>query len=210
MKQNKKYMKDENLKTLSEKKSAAKARKEYLCNIADKIQSLISEKTFQANEIMVLVQRRNPFAGPLVKELKSRDIEVAGNDRIILPEFPAIRDLLNLVRFCIDKTDNYSLCCTLKSPIYHLKEQDIYNLCKIKTDLQKDVSVFDVLGKNYPEIYSELSNIIEWSKTLAPYSFFMRVLNTNNNREKMIAALGTQIIDPLGRIFNYLFGIRKN
>ena len=194
-------MKTDNTEILPEKKSTAVARKEYLCNIADKIQTLIHDDKFSPNDIMILVQRRNPFAGPLVKELKSRGIDVAGNDRIILPEFPAIRDMLNLVRFCIDNTDDYSLCCTLKSPFYSLNEQNIFNICKIKNNANKNsektISVFEVLKEKEPKIYNDLCEIITMSKTLEPYSFFTQVLNKNNHRKKMIAALGTQIIDPL-------------
>lgn len=197
-------MTDINTETLPTKKSADAARRDYIRIIADKIQSLIRDENFNPSDIMVLVQRRNPFASPLVNELKSRNIDVAGSDRIILPEFPAIRDLLNLVRFCLDNSDDYSLCCTLKSPIYSLKERDILNICTKRTDYNKSVDddknkvrVFDILQNTHPEIFNELNEIIEWSKTLAPYSFFTRVLNTNDHRRKMIAALGTQIIDPI-------------
>lgn len=196
-------MNDENVTSLPKQKSASIARREYIHAIADKIQSLIVDEDFAPSDIMVLVQRRHPFASPLVNELKSRNIDVAGSDRIVLPDFPAIRDLLNLLRFCIEPRDDYSLCCTLKSPMYRLKELDIFNVCKAResakntdSDAEK-VTVFDVLKDMHPDIYSELSEIIEWSKTMAPYSFFTQVLNTNNHREKMIAALGTQIIDPL-------------
>ena len=38
---------------------------------------------------------------------------------------------------------------------------------------------------------------VEQSKTLAPYSFFTYVLNKNDNRKKVISALGKQVVDPL-------------
>lgn len=197
-------MKDDNEIILPEKKSAAIARKEYLRSIADKIQSLVESKKINPNDIMVLVQRRNPFASPLIKELKSRGINVAGNDRIVLPEFPAIRDMLNLLRFCLSNDDDYSLCCTLKNPFYRLNEHDIFNICKIRNERNKttkpgenSVTVFDILKETYPDIYSELFDFSENSKTFAPYSFFTKILNTNKNREKLIKALGTQVIDPL-------------
>lgn len=197
----------EDIEILSEKKSTDEARQEYIGTIADKIQSLVTGEGFAPSDIMVLVQRRNPFVSPLVNELKTRHIDVAGSDRIVLPEFPAIRDLLNLVRFCIDSTDDYSLCCTLKSPIYRLNERDIFNICNLKNQTNKTqnskkttllpITVFDILKDTHPDIFCDLSQIIEWSKNLAPYSFFMRFLNTNSHREKMVAALGTQIIDPI-------------
>ncbi|MDR0726498.1 MAG: hypothetical protein LBF37_00370 [Rickettsiales bacterium] len=200
-------MNNENENILPKQKSASMARKEYIHVIADKIQSLIINEDFAPSDIMILVQRRHPFAAPLVSELKSRSIDVAGSDRIVLPDFPAIRDLLNLLRFCVNVYDDYSLSCTLKNPFYRLKELDIYHICDTRKMVQNDLrkqdpdadkaTVFDILKNMHPDIYAELSQMIEWSKTMPPYSFFTQVLNTNNHREKMIAALGSQIIDPL-------------
>ena len=74
-----------------EENTAAVARGNYIKTIASKIESLIKNNV-KPSDIMVLVQQRVPFAAPLIKELKSRDIPVAGSDRIVLPEFPAIID----------------------------------------------------------------------------------------------------------------------
>ncbi len=179
----------------------------YIKMIADKIQSVLGEGSFMPSDIMVLVQNREPMTPLLVKELKQRNIPVAGSDRITLPDFPAIRDMLNLVRFCINNADDYSLCCVLKSPIFRLKEHEIFNICKTKNDenrtkkqKQKDfvpTSAFDVIQKERPDIKNRLDTMINWAKELGPYSFFMNVLDTDNVRESMISALGTQIIDPL-------------
>ena len=156
---------------------------------------------------MVLVQKREPLVPLLVKELKQRNIDVVGSDRIVLPQFPAIRDMLNLMRFCINNRDDFNLCCTLKSPIYRLTELDIFNLCKIKNDKQATlksagdttdgVSVFDVLQDTYPQIHKNLTEIVNSFNTFGPYTFFTQLLNNNNVREQMVAALGNQIIDPL-------------
>lgn len=174
--------------------------KQYVQTVADKIESLIKEDGVQPKDIMVLVQKRGSFASPLELALKKRGIEVAGSDRVNLPYFPAIKDMLHLVRFCIDNTNDYSLCCLLKSPIYRLTEVDIFNLCKTKNDSmskEKPVTIFDVLQERYPDIFDDLVDTIEQSKKLAPYSFFTYVLNKNNNRERIIVALGKQVIDPL-------------
>lgn len=180
---------------------------QYIDGIADRIKELIDSGKFEARDIMVLVQQRNPMASPLTVALKRRGIDVAGSDRIVLPNFPAVRDLLNLVRWCLTPTDDYSLCCLLKSPFFYMKEQDIFNLCNIKNTKNSErkravpdaelITVYEVIQDAYPEIYSCLTEIKNWSADMAPYSFFDRVLNMNNTRQKFIAALGGQAIDPL-------------
>ena len=172
----------------------------YVNLIADKIQSLIKDKGFKPNDIMVLVQKRHPFVNPLSVALKKRGIDVAGSDRVNLPNFPAIKDMIYLTRFCVDNTDDYSLCCLLKSPVYRLKEADIYNLCNYKNKngtKENPLTVLEALKELNQDIYNDLIDTINASKTMAPYSFFTYVLNKNNNRERIIAALGKHVIDPI-------------
>lgn len=179
----------------------------YVATIADKIQTLIASGACAPHDIMVLVQNRRPFAPILVNELKRRNIDVAGSDRIILPDFPAVRDMLNLVRFCLNTSDDYSLCCVLKSPIFRLKEHDIFKICEIKNQENKarksqsenaaPMTAMDVLAQTHPDIYQRINEIIQMSGEMAPYSFFTKILNTNGVRESMIAALGNQLVDPL-------------
>ena len=174
----------------------------YVSMVADKIKSVIDSGKYQARDIMVLVQRRNPMVVPLVTALKRRNIEVAGSDRIILPAFPAIRDLMNLVRFCLNPADDYSLCCVLKSPIFRLSEADIFNLCKIKNSVKNDgfgvapITIFDVLANEKTDVYKRLKSIVDCSSVLGPYSFFSSILDSGGRRS-FISALGPQVIDPL-------------
>jgi ATP-dependent helicase/nuclease subunit A len=176
--------------------TGAKKNKLYARMLADKIESLVKDEKYNPSDIMVLVQKRNSFVGPLTMALKKKGIDIAGNDRIKLPEFSAVKDLLHLVRFCIDNENDYSLCCVLKSPIYRLKEHDIFNLCKIKNN-DKKATIFEILKDVYPDVYNDLLDINERAKILSPYSFFTYVLNKNNVRQKFISALGKQVIDPI-------------
>ena len=183
------------------------ARKKYIRKIGDKIETLLATGKYKPHDIMILVQNRNPFAVPMANELKRRGIEVAGSDRVVLPNFPVIRDLMNLLRFCINPVDDYSLACVLKSPIFRLNDAAIYDMCaprnaenarrkKLSIDFTP-VCILDVLVSMYPEIYAILNDFMVRAKTYGPYSFFTYVLNNYSVREKFIAALGNQIIDPL-------------
>lgn len=172
-------------------KTGTEKNKLYTNMLADKIEQLVRAGR-NPKDIMILVQKRGAFVNLLSAALKKRNIAIAGNDRIKLPDFSAIKDLLYLIRFCTDQTDDYSLCCVLKSPIYRLKEQDIFNLCK-----NKKTTVFDNLSEQNLDIYTDLIDTIEKSAKLAPYSFFSYVLDKNDTRKKFIASLGNQVIDPI-------------
>ena len=176
-------------------KTSTEKNKLYVNMLADKIKELVVTGR-QPKDIMILVQKRGTFVDLLSKALKKRGIDIAGNDRVKLPEFSPIKDMLYLTRFCLDQSDDYSLCCVLKSPFYKLKERDIFDLCKIKNS-DKNILVFDILKTKFPDIYTDLTETIEQSKKLAPYSFFTYILNKNDTRKKFISALGTQVIDPI-------------
>ena len=190
-----------------ENQDTATARRGYISGIVDKIENLIKTGACVPADIMILVQNRNPMAVPMANELKRRGIPVAGSDRVILPNFPVIRDLMNLVRFCINNNDDYSLCCVLKSPIFGLSDVAIYNICSVRNaeNARRKASNSDfvpmtILGcleSEYPEVYTELTDFMRVFAVSGPYSFFTYVLDNYNTREKMVAALGTQIIDPL-------------
>ena len=195
------------LHKLVSKKESDTPKEGYIKQIAQRIKSIIDSGKYSARDIMVLVQQRNQFVAPLVSELKRLNIEVAGSDRIKLPDFPMIKDVLNLVRWCINIKDDYSLCCVLKSPFFKLKEHDIFNLCKIKNDINLSriredknanlVTIYEILKDEQPDIYSYLTDIQEKSLYMAPYTFFSHILNNNDMRQRFISALGNQVIDPL-------------
>ena len=180
---------------------------DYIEQIADKIHSIILSGKYTASDIMVLVQQRNPMASPLVTALKRRNIDVAGSDRIVLPNFPAIRDLLNLTRWCLNPADDYSLCCVLRSPAFHMNQADIFNLCKEKNTINNErrhtnkdatpITVFEVLAEQFPNIHEQLVRIKDLSNGAAPYTFYSYLLHNDGMRKNFISALGHQVIDPL-------------
>nr|MBQ0091310.1 UvrD-helicase domain-containing protein [Candidatus Enterousia merdequi] len=90
--------------------TGSKKNKLYANMLADKIESVIKQEKCEPKDIMVLVQKRNAFVNPLSVALKKKGIDIAGADRIKLPEFSAVKDMLHLVRFCINNDNDYSLC----------------------------------------------------------------------------------------------------
>ncbi|MCR4917575.1 MAG: UvrD-helicase domain-containing protein [Alphaproteobacteria bacterium] len=183
------------------------SKKNYIKNIADKIESIITQKEHKPKDIMILVQQRHPYAAIMSSELKRRNIPVAGSDRVVLPNFPVIKDFMNLLRFCINQSDDYSLACVLKSPVFALDDNEIYKICVVRNQENKSlvqtnkdapkIPLIKFIEKPYPDIYNSLQDLIELAQTAGPYKFFTHLLDKYDVRRKMIACLGTEIIDPL-------------
>ena len=183
------------------------ARRQYVRDLADKIESMIASGQYKANDFMILVRQRVPLVVPMTNELKNRGIPVAGSDRIILPDYPIIRDFMNLLRFCMTQTDDYALGCVLKSPMFRLTDAQVYEMCAARNTengrrkaADKDASpatLLEFVATMHPNIYKVLIDFVEHYKVSGPYTFFTYVLNAYDMREKMVAALGNQILDPL-------------
>jgi len=165
------------------------ARKRYAQKIADKIAGLIASGAAAPKDIMILLQRRDPFAPMLSGQLKRLGVQTAGNDRIILPDYPAVRDLLNLMRFALDPEYEAALAFVLRGPLFGLTEKELYELC-----VHRKGSLLDEVRARRPADYEELMRLAAMSD-LPPFEFLSNVMN--GYREKIIGALGRQVLEPL-------------
>ena len=68
-------------------------------------------------DVMVLVRRRNDFGRALVRALKSHGVPVAGLDRLVLTEQPAVQDLMALADALLLPQDDLTFACLLTSPL---------------------------------------------------------------------------------------------
>ena len=78
--------------------------------------------------MLVLVRRRNAFARALVRALKTRGVPVAGLDRLVLTEQPAVQDLMALADALLLPQDDLTFACLLTSPLGGLTDDDLMAL----------------------------------------------------------------------------------
>ena len=90
----------------------------------------------------VLVRRRDPFTAPMIRALKRAKIEVAGADRMLLLQQIAAMDLVTLADVLLMPEDDLSLAVVLKSPIFGLNDDDLFDLA-----YQRDTSLWNVLQR---------------------------------------------------------------
>jgi ATP-dependent helicase/nuclease subunit A len=109
--------------------------------LANKIAEMIKEKVtrgdvlkskgrpLQYGDSLILVQRRTAFVEEMVRACKNIGVNISGIDKLKLLEQLAVQDLLSLANFLLLPQDDLSLAEVLKSPLFGLTDDDLFELC---------------------------------------------------------------------------------
>ena len=151
-------------------------------------------RKIEPKDIMILVKKRN-LADSITKALLAKNIPLAGRDKLSLSDNIAVEDLISLLKFVLFNYDDLSLAEVLKSPLYNLTDDDLFDLCFNR----KDETLFSRLSESekYKDITNDLKYLIDFSKTALPFEFFDYVLKVQNKRKNFISRLGVEVVDVL-------------
>jgi ATP-dependent helicase/nuclease subunit A len=195
-----------------------KAPSAVLANrIAERISEMIGRETIiekdverpiDAGDILVLVRKRDAFVSALTRALKRRNnIPVAGADRLRLTSHIAIQDLLALGRFLLLPQDDLSLAAVLKSPLFNLSEEDVFELAALRPEDTSVWSHLNHLATEQPLHFSRtadsLNNLLLLSRQLSPHDLFARILGQLGGRRKFLGRLGTEAGDILDEFLTF-------
>ena len=157
-----------------------------------------SGRPIQAGDVLVLVRRRDPFVGALVRALKDRDVPVAGVDRMVLADQLAVQDLIALAQFLLLPSDDLTLATVLKSPLYGFDEHQLFDLA-----WQRSGSLWETLRQRAGEnatfgfAAAELAALLARADFIPPFELFAEVLGARGGRRKILGRLGAEASDPL-------------
>ncbi|MDX2307735.1 MAG: double-strand break repair helicase AddA [Hyphomicrobium sp.] len=168
-------------------------------------EELASEgRKLRAGDIMILVRNRRPFAGPMVAALKSRNIAVAGADRLTLTAHIAVSDLISLGHFLTLPEDDLALAEVLKSPLFDLDDDDLLAFAPgRKGTLWK--ALLDASAVN-PRLATAASTLKRWRKKAdfaPPFEFWSNLLERDGMRQRLLARLGPEAADPIDEFLSF-------
>jgi len=175
--------------------------------IAQRIKSMVGNemlvsqnRKLQYKDFMILVQRRNAFVEELVRECKLIGVSIAGVDKIKLSEQVAVQDLIALGNFLLLPTDDLTLAVVLKSPLFGLDDNDLFELCYNR----KNASLWTRLGDNskYAEVYNALQNLMNMVDYVRPFELYSYVMNKMQGRKKFETRMGSEVDDGLDEFIN--------
>ncbi|HEX2761274.1 MAG TPA: 3'-5' exonuclease, partial [Rhizomicrobium sp.] len=146
-------------------------------------------------DIMILLPRREPFGGEVIRQLKLRRIPVAGADRVRLTEQIAAMDLTALGRFVLQREDDLNLAALLRSPLCGLSEEELFSLAH---DRKADLwSTLAARQREFRVAHGFLSAMLERADYAPPFEFYSHALTALRGREKLLARLGQESADAI-------------
>lgn len=153
-------------------------------------------RAIRPGDILVLVRRRNAFVEELVRELKARDVPIAGADRMVLAEQMAVMDLLALGQALVLPEDDLTLAAVLKGPLIGLSEEDLFALAWNRPG--RLIEALEARSGEAPfaAARQRFERWRELARRLSVHEFYAAVL-ADGGKAALLGRLGPEAEDPL-------------
>ncbi|WP_457650817.1 double-strand break repair helicase AddA [Profundibacter sp.] len=153
-------------------------------------------------DFLILVQRRSALFHEIIRACKSRDLAIAGADRLKIGGELAVKDLTALLAFLATPEDNLSLAAALRSPLFGWSEQDLFNLAHKRPAKTFLWSALRNIRDTYPDTLAMLDALRKDADFLRPYELLERILTRFHGRKNLLARLGDEAEDGIDALLN--------
>jgi len=159
-------------------------------------------------DVLILLRRRSRLFHEILRALKARGLAVAGADRMRLMAEIAVRDLEALLRFLALPEDDLSLAAALRSPLFGLGEETLYELAhgRDRESLWQRLVASDA----HETARAALSDLLEVADFLRPFEVLERILVRHDGRRRLIARLGDEAAEGIDALLARALGHERD
>lgn len=160
-------------------------------------------RPLRPGDIMILVRRRDAFPAAVVRSLKALGVPVAGLDRMVLTEQPAVQDLMALGDALLLPQDDLSFACLLTSPLGGLDDNDLMALAIGRTrPLWEELRDRHEETPAWSDAWSFFNILLSRVDYVTPHALFAEALGPLRGRAKLLARLGVEAAEPIDELLN--------
>lgn len=184
--------------------------------IADEIAQWMRDGIADPGDVMILVRKRGPFVDALNRELKQLNIPAAGSDRLVLTDHIAVQDLSALGRFLLLPEDDLSLAAVLKSPLFDLSDEDLFEIARETPEKVRPGTLWQMLVKRsdgsekWQAVRARLEDWRARADFVPPYEFYARLLGVDGGRQAFRTRLGVEVDDVLDEFLALTIAYEKS
>ena len=160
-----------------------------------------SGRAMTPGDVLVLVRRRTRFGPALVRALKARGVPVAGLDRMLLTDQPAVADLLALCEALLLPEDDLALACLLTSPLGGVGDDSLMDLAAGRTgNLWQALRERAAERPDWAAAEAFFSALLARTDYATPYALLSEALGPLGGRARLLRRLGSEAIEPVGEL----------
>lgn len=144
----------------------------------------------------MLVRKRGAFVEALNRELKRLDVPAAGSDRLVLTDHIAVKDLVALGRFILLPEDDLSLACVLKSPLFGLVDDDLFEIAHETPGVPRPGTLWHELlrksenSEKWQGVRKQLEVWRDRADFVPPFEFYAKIMGTDAIAKSSVSASG--------------------
>lgn len=142
-------------------------------------------KPIEPKDIMILVKRRGDLVSAIRRQLFLYGIDSIESSKTLLRDHIIAQDVISLIKFVLDDSDDLNLACLLKSPLFDVSEEELFALCyKRKGSLFKE--------SKESRFYENLLYIKHIKEEMSVLEFLIHIFLTQEKINLFINKLGSE------------------
>ncbi|CUH79539.1 double-strand break repair helicase AddA [Tropicibacter naphthalenivorans] len=165
-----------------------------------------------AGDFLILVRSRNRLFKEIIRACKQENLPIAGADRLKVMAELAVKDIIALLSFLATPEDSLSLATALRSPLFGLSEQQLYDIARSRIWHRDDgegpkehvrhlwEELRDHRKDDYPQVLAILHDLMGQTDFLRPYDLIERILTRHKGRRLLVGRLGQEAEDGINAL----------
>jgi ATP-dependent helicase/nuclease subunit A len=162
---------------------------------------VVRARAVHAGDFLILVRSRGGLFHEILKACKVLGLPIAGADKLKVMAELAVKDLRALLSFLATPEDSLSLASALRSPLFGLDEQAIFDLAHRR----RSPHLWEELRRrrdDFRDVMTILDDLRDQVDFLRPYDLLERVLIRHRGRQRLIGRLGEEAEDGIDALLN--------
>ncbi|RYE08746.1 MAG: double-strand break repair helicase AddA [Hyphomicrobiales bacterium] len=153
-------------------------------------------KPITADDVLILVQVRSVLFHEIIRALIRAEVPTPGADRLAVTTHIGTLDLMALGDVLSNSADDLQLAALLRSPLFDVSEQDLFDTAQPRADKQSLWSAMETSG--IASIQAARTQLGEWRARLdfeRPFDFYSEILYRHGGLRKFRSRFGSEIDD---------------